>query len=57
MTAVTDTREAATTPALPPLRSSVTSSRIAFGALLLRDLVDYYQRNVIGLDQISGVDQ
>jgi ABC-2 type transport system permease protein len=26
-------------PALPPLRSSLTSSRIAFGALLVRDLV------------------
>ena len=29
----------ATTPTLPPLRSSLTSSRIAFGALLLSDLV------------------
>jgi ABC-2 type transport system permease protein len=39
MTAVNDASEVATAPALPPLRSSLTSSRIAFGALLLRDLV------------------
>jgi ABC-2 type transport system permease protein len=40
MTAVTGPPpQAAMTPTLPPLRSSLTSSRVAFGALLLRDLV------------------
>jgi ABC-2 type transport system permease protein len=39
MTAVTVPAPATTSPSLRPLRSSFTSSRIAFGALLLRDLV------------------
>jgi ABC-2 type transport system permease protein len=40
MTAVTaPPSQVATTSTLPPLRSSLRSSRIAFGALLLRDLV------------------
>jgi ABC-2 type transport system permease protein len=39
MTAVATPVQASTTTGLPPLRSSMTSSRIAFGALLLRDLV------------------
>jgi ABC-2 type transport system permease protein len=40
MTAVaTPPAQVATRPALPALRSSLRSSRIAFGALLLRDLV------------------
>jgi ABC-2 type transport system permease protein len=40
MTAVaTPPAQVATTPTLPALRSSLRSSRIAFGALLLRDLV------------------
>ena len=39
MTAVTAPAPATTAASLRPLRSSFTSSRIAFGALLLRDLV------------------
>ena len=40
MTTVTATpTQTLSAPSLPPLRSSLTSSRIAFGALLIRDLV------------------